>query len=466
MDRHVDVAIIGAGSAGLYALPQIRRQTDNFVLINGGHYGTTCARVGCMPSKVLIQAAEDYHHRHTLSAKGIYGGNKLRVDIPAIMRHVRQLRDGFVGRVTSNMERLKEKCIDGYATFLEPNILQVNDEKITAKKIVIATGTSPIVPAAWSDFQDYILTTDSLFEQETLPASIAVLGLGVIGLEMGQALGRLGIQVVGVDILDSIGGIKDPEINQVAIETIGADFPLWLGHAAELEEQEGQVLVKAGDNSILVDKILASLGRKPNITGLGLDKIGVALDSRGMPVFNPNTLQLGDFPIFIAGDANADRPILHEAGDDGRIAGYNASHDDVIGFKRKTPMGITFCDPNIVRVGQSWGELQDNENIVVGSMDFKMQGRAVIMGKNKGMIRVYADKEDGRLLGAEMIVTRGEHIAHLLAWAIQKQMTIHELLQMPYYHPVIEEGLQSALYDVASQLGLSKQGGILELQPL
>ena len=465
MDRHVDVAVIGAGSAGLYALPQIRRHTDNFVLINGGHYGTTCARVGCMPSKVLIQAAEDYHHRHQLSAKGIYGGNKLRVDIPAVMRHVRQLRDGFVGRVTGNMERLREKCIDGYATFLEPNILKVNDEKIKAKKIIIATGTSPIVPAAWSHLQDYILTTDSLFEQETLPASIAVLGLGVIGLEMGQALSRLGIQVVGVDILDTIGGIQDPEVRKIAIETIGEDFPLWLGHAADLEEQEGQILVKAGNNSMLVDKVLASLGRKPNIAGLGLDKIGVELDQRGVPVYNSDTLQLGNLPIFIAGDANADRPILHEAGDDGRIAGYNASHDEVRGFQRKTSIGITFCDPNIARVGQGWTELQDNENIAVGSMNFQMQGRAMIMGKNKGMIRVYADKTNGRLVGAEMMVARGENLAHLLAWAIQQKMTVHQLLQMPYYHPVIEEGLQSALYDVAKQLNLPKDG-IVELQAL
>ncbi|WP_353570936.1 dihydrolipoyl dehydrogenase [Candidatus Albibeggiatoa sp. nov. BB20] len=465
MDRHVDVAIIGAGSAGLYAVPQVRRNTDNFVLINGGHYGTTCARVGCMPSKVLIQAAEDYHHRHVLAEKGIYGGNKLRIDIPAIMRHVRKLRDGFVGRVTGNLDRLRDKCIDGYAEFVEPNVLQVNNETIQAKKIIIATGTSPVIPAAWAHLQDYILTTDSLFEQETLPSSIAVLGLGVIGLEMGQALTRLGIQVVGIDILETIGGIQDPEVKQMAIETLGDEFPLWLGHAAELEEQEGQVLVKAGGKSILVDKILASLGRKPNIVGLGLEKIGVALDARGVPIFDPNTLQIGDLPIFIAGDANADRAILHEAADDGRIAGYNASHDEVMGFKRKISLGITFCDPNIARVGQGWDELQSKDHIAVGSMNFQMQGRAMIMGKNKGLIRVYADKVSGQLLGAEMMVVRGENIAHLLAWAIQNQMTVHELLQMPYYHPVIEEGLQSALYDVASQLDLPKEG-ILELNTL
>jgi dihydrolipoamide dehydrogenase len=456
MEKRVDVAIIGAGSAGLYALSQVRRGTDNFVLINAGAYGTTCARVGCMPSKVLIQAAEDYYHRKSLAEKGIYGGDKLRIDIPAVMRHVRKLRDGFVGRVNANMERLREKCIDGAAEFVNLDTLQVGDKTIKARKIIIATGTSPFIPAAWAHLQDYILTTDQLFEQETLPATIAVLGLGVIGLEMGQALSRLGLDVVGVDILDSIGGIQDPELKPLAVEIMQQEFQLWLGEAAKLEAQDGQVLVKAGKKSILVDKILASLGRKPNLQDLGLEKLNLPMDERGIPKFNPHTMQIGDSNIFIAGDANAERAILHEAADEGRIAGYNATQDNITAFARKVNLGITFCDPNIVRVGQTWADFADPEQIAIGSMKLNMQGRAVIMGKNQGLIRVYGDKTNGKLLGAEMICARGENLAHLLAWAIQQQLTVSELLTMPFYHPVIEEGLQSALYDLASNLDLPK----------
>jgi dihydrolipoamide dehydrogenase len=118
--------------------------TKNFVLINGGAYGTTCARVGCMPSKVLIQVAEDFHHRHTFSTAGIQGGELLKIDIPTVMRHVRKLRDGFVGKVIKNkIEHLNDKRIDGYAGFVEPDVLKVGQEYIRAKKIIIATGSRP-----------------------------------------------------------------------------------------------------------------------------------------------------------------------------------------------------------------------------------------------------------------------------------------------------------------------------------
>jgi len=465
MEKTVDVAVIGAGSAGLNALGQIRKQTQNFILINGGHYGTTCARVGCMPSKVVIQAAEDFYHRHALGKKGIHGGEALQVDIPEVMRHVRELRDGFVGRVMNGMTKLREndKLLDGYAEFVEPTVLKVdNQHTVHAKKIIIATGTTPVMPKPWEAFSDRIMTTDAFFEQEDLPPTMAVLGLGVIGLELGQSLSRLGIQVTGVDMLDTIGGIQDPEVRDIAVELMRQEFPIWLGQAAELSEQEGKLLVKSGDNSVVVDKVLASLGRRPNIIGLGLEKLGITLDQRGLPPFNPNTMQIGDLPIFIAGDVNADRPILHEAADEGKIAGFNAVNPTQA-FHRKPRFGVTFCDPNIVSVGQVWRDFEDRlDEIAIGEMRFNRQGRALILDKNMGILRVYAEKSDGKLLGAEMIIPRGEHLGHLLAWAIQQQMTVFELLKMPFYHPVIEEGLENALKNLKENVTVQPDG-LLEL---
>lgn len=467
METTVDIAIIGTGSAGLYALSAVRSATNNFVLINGGHQGTTCARVGCMPSKVLIQIAEDYHRRHLFLTQGIQGAEQLRIDIPAALQHVRKLRDSFVNRVTSGaITHLQDKMIEGYAEFVEPTVLKVNNQHIRAKKIIIATGSTPFVPKAWANFKDYLLTTDNLFEQTDLPPKMAVLGLGVIGLEMGQALHRLGIELIGMDLLPSIAGIKDPKINQVAIELFQQEFPLWLGEPAELEQQGNQLLVRCGQQSILVDKVLASLGRIPNIAGLGIEKLGVTLDARGIPEFNPNTMQLDNLPIFIAGDVNGERPVLHEAGDEGRIAGFNAGQEVVSAFKRKTRLGITFTDPNIISVGKTWADLESRTDVIVGKMDFQMQGRALIMSKNKGMMHIYAEKKTGQLLGAEMIVPHGEHLGHLLAWSIQQNLTVFDLLKMPFYHPVIEEGLQSALYDLRSQVTQPPISKIVELAPL
>jgi len=464
MTREVEVAIVGAGSAGLFALSQVKRKTDNFVLINGGELGTTCARVGCMPSKVLIQIAEDFHRRTIFTREGIEGGEKLSIDIPAGMEHVQDMRDMFVERTLGVSDALDDShFIDGYAAFVSVDTLEVNGERIRAKKIVIATGSSPIIPASWQDFADDIVTTDDFFEQENLPASMAVIGLGSIGLEIGQSLHRLGVEVVGIDQLEHIARLDDAVVNQQAITVIGKKFPLWLGAGATLEKVDGGIRVSAGERSVVVEKIFASLGRRPNLLSLNLTTAGILLDERGIPVYDPLTMQVGDLPIFIAGDANADRPLLHEAGHEGRIAGYNAVHDGVQAFKRKTPLAITFCDPNIASVGATLSSLNEAE-VAIGEIDFAPVGRALILGNNRGLLRLYVRKADGLLLGANMCCVRGEHLAHLLAWSIEQGLTVFDMLKMPFYHPVIEEALQAALYNVLP--GLDVKQDVVELEKI
>ncbi len=467
-ERKVDVAILGAGSAGLYAYPQVAHSGKSFVLIDGGELGTTCARIGCMPSKALIQVAEDFHRPASVAKRfGISGTEHLRIDIPHVLEYVRDTRDHFVDQVLTNTvdEMPPEQVIESNARFIEPTLLETEEgERIRADAVVIATGSRPIVPEAWQAFRDRIITTDDLFEQEDLPGSIAVIGLGVIGLEIGQALRNLGLDVVGIDQLETIGGITDPDVAKSAIHAIGQEFPLWLGHPAEVEPMaDGRLRVTAGEHSIEVDKVFASLGRRPNVDGLGLEELGIELDERGVPRHNPHTMQIGDLPLFIAGDASTNRPVLHEAGDEGRIAGYNAAAGQVTEFERRIPLHITFSDPNIVRVGSAFNEL-DPQTTAIGEMRVAPVGRALIMGKKHGLIRVYGDKHTGRLLGCEMCAARGENLAHLVLLAIQNGMTVGELLQMPFYHPTMEEALQAALRGLYRQVETKNPGPITELR--
>jgi dihydrolipoamide dehydrogenase len=465
-ERKVDVAIIGSGSAGLYALGQVRKSGKSFVLINGGEPGTTCARVGCMPSKVMIQIAEDVHRRMVYNRYGIEGHEDVRMDLPEAMEYVRDLRDTFVDRVLSNStDQLGDEFIQGYARFVGANLLEVQGQRIHAERIIIATGSSPIVPEPWQAFGDRVITTDTLFEQEELPETMAVIGLGVIGLEMGQSLHRMGVQITGIDAFEHLGGLQDPEVCRTAVDVLGKEFPIWLGHSAEITEDAGKLRVSAGERSVLVDKILCSIGRRPNLQALDLDKAGIAVDERGIPPFDRNTMQIGDLPIFIAGDVNGERQVLHEAGDEGRIAGYNAAQNRISAFQRKVPVTINFCDPNICTVGQRWSEL-NKETTAIGQIGFGPVGRALIMAKNKGLLRIYANKQTGRLLGAEMIAPKGENLAHLIAWAIQQQLTVGALLRMPFYHPVIEEAFQAALYDLYAKVEAKNDGGLTELVPL
>lgn len=454
MERSVDVAVIGAGTAGLAAVSQVRQANKSFVLINGGELGTTCARVGCMPSKALIQVGHDLHRRQLFDREGIEGGEGLSANLPDILEHVRDLRDILVDRVLGNStDQMEEEFLDGYARFVEPGRLQVGDDVIQAENIIIACGTRPVVPPAWVDFGDRIITSDTLFEQEDLPESVAVVGLGIIGLELGQALAQLGIAVTGIDQAETLAGLSDPCARQSAIEVMSRAFPLWLGHTAELRDEEGRIRVSAGEQSVVVDKVLAAMGRQPNLDWLALEHAGIALDDQGAPSFDLATMRCGDSRVFIAGDISGSDQVLHEAAAEGRIAGYNAARDKSIAFARKTPLAITFSSPNICTVGTPYDVL-DPEEIETGEMRLGPVGRALLMGANRGIIRLYADKRNGVLLGATVIAERGEHLAHLLAWCIGEKMTVLQLLRKPFYHPTMEEAIQGALKDLLQKLDL------------
>ncbi len=467
--KEVEVAIIGAGSAGLYCMSQVKRFTDNYVLIDGGELGTTCARVGCMPSKALIQIAEDFHRRTIFDREGIEGKEHLSINEEDALEHVQDLRDTFVDQTLSHSIDLlpADKLIESHVHFIDSNTLETADgEQIKAQRIIIATGSRPIIPSAWQEFADNILTTDEVFELETLPKSLAVIGLGVIGLEIGQSLHRLGVTVTGIDQQNIICGLDDSAVNKTAIEVISREFPLWLGEAAEISQLEnGNLQVSAGDKSVEVEKIFASMGRTPNIDKLNLQATGLELSTNGIPVFNPHTMQLGNSSIYIAGDCNGAKPILHEAGFEGRVAGYNIMQDQPVEFKLKTPLAITFCEPNIVTVGAKLSEL-DETTTAIGEIKMAPVGRALIMGKNRGLIRLYADKKTGALLGASMACVKGENLGHLLCWCIEMNMTVQQILRMPFYHPVIEEALQAALYNLKSQLDIEDPHWPLEIQPL
>jgi dihydrolipoamide dehydrogenase len=457
MKIEVEVAIIGAGSAGLYALSQVKKETDDFLLINDGPYGTTCALVGCMPSKSLIRIAEYYHDRLDFEKSGIKNSDALEVSIPDVLQRVRDHRDILVkGNIKHSITSLGDKVLSGRAEFINKHTLKVGNDEIIAKKIIIATGSTPVLDPKWEAFKEHILTTDELFEQEDLPPTLGVLGLGVIGLELGQALSKLGIKVTAVHSKEFIGGLSDPAVNEVMLKLCKKEFDIWLGGGrAVLSKVGDKIKIANDDHEVLVDKILVAIGRKPNLDTLKLENLGIDLDKRGMPNFDPHTMQIEDLPVFIAGDVNADRPLLHEAADEGRIAGYNTVNPKKR-FKRKVPLSIVFTSPNIAFVGKAYNEIKEDDNVIMGSYDFTKQARAMLMNINAGIAHLYVEKDDGRLLGAQMAVPGGEHLAHHLAWAIEQDLTIYDMLELPFYHPTLEEGLYMLLLDSMKKIGIKK----------
>jgi dihydrolipoamide dehydrogenase len=162
-------------------------------------------------------------------------------------------------------------------------------------------------------------------------------------------------------------------------------------------------------------------------------------------------MQIADLPVFIAGDSSSHSPFMHEAADEGHIAGLNAMVPEPARYARRASLAIVFSDPDIAMVGRRLPTIPESE-VIIGESDFGRQGRALAAGTNRGVLRIYGDRESGLLVGAEMCAPEGEHLAHLLALAIQQKLSVRDLLAMPFYHPVIEEGLRTALRDLARQL--------------
>lgn len=471
--HEVEVAIIGSGTAGMSAYREVRKRCEHIALIESGPFGTTCARVGCMPSKLLIAPAEARHRLHSLPAFGIHS-DAGRVDGRAVMRRVREERDRFVGFVRDAVDQFDPAhVVRGYATFEDPHTLKLSTaldgtapqfERIRAQRIVVATGSRPNTPDAFKPAGDRLITSDDVFDWQDLPESVAVFGAGVIGLELGLALHRLGVRVRLFGQGGRIGGISDPVIRDYAARTIGDELPSSLDAKDVRIDRDGDTVVvhfvdANGSRSQQFDYLLSATGRIANLDRLALEKSGLALDTRGKPDYCPQTTRAGDSHIFIAGDANNDRPILHEAADEGRLAGQNAAgYPEVFRHARREPLSIVFSDPQIAFAGRRHGQLvADDIDFATGEVSFEDQGRARVMLINRGKLHVYGDRQSGLLLGAEMIGPENEHLAHLLAWSIQQRMTVAQVLAMPFYHPVIEEGLRTALRHLLAQLGMAPE---------
>ena len=458
----VDVAVIGTGTAGLAAYRAAKAQGKHVVLIEGGPYGTTCARVGCMPSKLLIAASEAAHMLALAPGFGVHAGT-IRIDGKAVMERVRRERDRFVGFVLESVDNIPaEDKLRGYARFTGPQSLQVDEHtSVEARRIVIATGSTPNVPPPLRNVGKGAIVSDDVFEWTDLPRSVAVIGTGVIGLELGQALNRLGVRVSFFARGSNVAQISDPHILQVAAGTLGEELDLRFGQTVVEARQDGdEVVLTTRDAGGVVSSerfefVLSAAGRTPNVHKIGIELTGLECDPHGVPLFDSSTMQCGSSTIFIAGDANEERPVLPEAADHGKIAGDNAArYPDVRPGLRRTALAIAFTEPQIATLGESYRQLcvHGKPRFAIGKVSFTNQGRSRVMLQNHGALRVYGEYTTGRFLGAEMIGPRAEHLAHLLSWACQARLTVAQMLEMPFYHPVIEEGVRTALRDLAAQL--------------
>ena len=465
MAKHVEIAVIGAGTAGMRAYREAAKVTDSVLLIEGSQFGTTCARVGCMPSKLLIAAAEAAHWGTRAQGFGVKYAPP-EIDGKAVMKRVRDERDRFVSFVVEAVESWpKAHRAIAAARFKSDHELELSDREIVrADRIVIATGSRTHVPSVLEGLGNRLITSDDIFGWENLPQSVVVFGGGVIGLELGQALHRLGVRVAVFGRDHLVGPLTDPEVLVAARSLFSQDFEFHphgeVGRYSRTSDGvEIEYVLNDKIQTAQFDYALVATGRRPNIDKLGLENTSLELDERGVPFYDDYNGRCGDSHIFIAGDANNRLPLLHEAADEGYIAGYNAAHyPEVRRFARSTPITVVFTDPQIMMVGETYAQLVDRgADFAIGEVEWSDQGRSRVMLVNKGLLRVYGERNTGKFLGAEMIGPSAEHIAHLLAWSRQSDLSVSQMLERPYYHPVIEEGVRTALRNLNFALEMGPQ---------
>ena len=449
-DLSCDVAIIGAGTAGLAAERSARAAGARTLLIDDRFAGTTCATVGCMPSKLLIAAGHAAHAVRTAPSFGVQVAAP-EIDGGAVMARVRAQRDSYVAATLASIDKIPDGIRQmARARFTDATRLALDDGRtVSARSVVIATGSRPRIPEMYKALGDLVLTNESIFELTDLPVSVAVIGAGPLGLELAQALARLGVDTAVFNRGHHVGGTGDEEVETTLRTILQKELPIHSGVTLDAEPvADGARISWSGptSGSKVFARVLVATGRAPIMDTLDLAKTGLALDDHGTPVFDGETMQCGGSAIFIAGDANADRSILHEASMEGAIAGRNAaSFPAVEPGKRTPPFSIMFTDPPLAVIGAP-----PEEDSVIGEASYADQGRAKVEGRNAGLVRFYAAPADGRITGATLLGPGMDHIGHLIAWAVDRGETATSLLELPFYHPTFEEGLKSALRSICA----------------
>jgi len=454
-----DLIIIGAGTAGISAYNEAIKYTQNILIINDGSWDTTCARVGCMPSKLLISSANRMHDIQT--AEELDLKHNAVIDPSDVMQRVHVLRERFIRATLKGVDQWDSSHkISGKAKFIDPQTIEVNGQSYRAKSFIVAVGSRPNVDKALKQqLKEKYITSNEIFEFSQLPESLAVIGSGIIAIELAQAMQRLGVQTTMFARSQKVGALTSPVLQKLAQEQLSKELNIKFKNLPdEVGIQADKIKINFTENdqteSIEVDYILGATGRQSNIDRLGLDQLNSTFkDIKNLPI-DKETKQLANLPIFIVGDAAPDAPIQHEAAHAGKQAVYNClNYPDVKPIPALIPLAIVFCHPEMAIVGKSFKQLEDQHiEFIRGFVSYENQGRALVLAENSGGIEVYIAKKSGKLLGAELFCSQAEHLAHLLAWMIDADQDIYQILKKPFYHPTLEEGLRTAFKHARRQL--------------
>ncbi|HET8903929.1 MAG TPA: NAD(P)/FAD-dependent oxidoreductase [Saccharospirillum sp.] len=434
-----DLIVIGSGAGGLTAAFTALGFGKRVLIVEKDRPGGECTWSGCVPSKALINQAKEVHIARKFA--------DIAIDTGAILERVRAVSEHVYEEETPEvLQKAGADYVNGFARFISPTRIEVGEKTYEGKKFVLATGSSPFVPPIQGLDQVDYLTNENFFQQTTLPASVIVLGGGPIGMELAQAMNRLGVQVTLVEMMPEILSREEPEFSALIRQRLSAEGVRFeLGTKAvgvektasgvRLNTEKGEV---AG--SLDAENLLVAIGRAPNVKGMGLEDIGVDVDKS---VLVNQHLQTSVKTIYACGDVAGPYLLSHMANFQGKIAAMNA----ILPINRSVDYShvawATFTDPEFARAGLTEQEARElhGDSIRVYRYDFAKLDRAKTKAGDIGLIKLIVSRR-GKVLGAHII---GERAGELIA-EVQVMKTLNlnfgKLQKVIHPYPTYSDSLR------------------------
>lgn len=455
-----DYVVIGGGSAGYAAARTAREHCQRVAIIDGAaELGGLCILRGCMPSKTLIHTAEIQHHARHAS---LYGLNVTtgRADMKRVRARKRAIIEDFADYRRGQLESDRFTLIRAKARFINPNTLSLSDGRsVRSKYFMIATGSSVARPAINGLDNPDIWTSDDVLDLDALPQSVIVLGGGIVACELAQYLSRM--DVVVTQIQRSSHVLKD--FPQAAGETVAKVFrkegielitdTRLIGIRGNAKdgfsvafEHNGKRMTRNGA------QVLNALGRIPATSELGLEQAGVELLRSGH--IKCNEFQQSSRPhIYAAGDCAGPHEIVHLAILQGETAAGHAFGAKAVPYNEDHLVAVVFTDPQVAIAGRSAKQLKaDGIDFVSASYPFDDHGKSILMEAKDGYVAVHADRNTGKILGAECVGKEGGELIHALAVGITLGATANDLLKVQWYHPTLSEIWSYPLEEIEEML--------------
>lgn len=454
-----DIAIIGSGPGGYVSAIRCAQLGFKTVLIEKYNtLGGTCLNVGCIPSKALLDSSEHFHNaKHNFATHGISIEN-LKADLSQMIKRKEDVISQTCSGIKFLMDKNKITVIHGKGSFLSNTEINIEkedgtNEKISAKNIIIATGSKPnYFPGMEPDKKRIITSTEALKLNE-IPKKMLVIGGGVIGLELGSVYGRLGTEVEVVEFADSIIPTMDKSLGKELTRVLKKEgFKFHMEHRVQSVVNNGnsvtlKALNKKGDEvSLEADYCLVAVGRKPFTEGLNLEKAGLSVNNRGQIEVNDH-LQTSVSNIYAIGDVVRGAMLAHKAEEEGvYVAELLAGQKPHINYNLIP--GVVYTWPEVAAVGKTEEELKAaNISYKVGNFPIKALGRARASMDIAGFIKILADKETDEVLGVHMIAPRAADLIMEAVVAMEYRASAEDISRICHPHPTYSEGVKEAALD-------------------